>query len=224
MVAGVRMTDVRWFAEVDSTNRVATSMAAPGLVVVADHQTAGRGRFDRGWEAPPGSSLLVSVVIGDPLPTVAVALAAAAACEDVAAVALGLKWPNDLLVGERKLGGILGERAGADGHQVVGLGVNVNWAGVAPPAGGIALDEVVGHPVDRLALLSAFLRRLADPPADVLDAYRRRCATLGRRVSVEIGGEVVESTAIGISPEGHLLLDGGWAIAAGDVTHVRSSP
>jgi BirA family biotin operon repressor/biotin-[acetyl-CoA-carboxylase] ligase len=220
------MTDVRWFDEVDSTNRVALSLAAPGLVVVADHQTAGRGRFDRRWEAPAGTSLLVSVVIGDPLPTVAVALAAARACEDIAAVAPDLKWPNDLIVGERKLGGVLGERAGADGDQVVGLGLNVNWGRVAggPPAGGVSLDEIVGRPVDRLALLAAFLRRLASPPDDLLDAYRRRCATLGRRVRVEIGGEVVESVAIGVSAEGHLLLEGGWVIAAGDVTHVRPCP
>ncbi len=219
MVAGVGMTDVRWFAEVDSTNRVAAAMAVPGLVVVADHQTAGRGRFDRRWEAPAGSSLLVSVVVADPFPTVVVALAAAGACEDVAGVAPDLKWPNDLIVGERKLGGILGESAA--GHHVVGLGLNVNWQPETPPDGGVALDEVVGQPVDRFALLAGFLRHLATPPTDVLDAYRRRCATLGRRVRVEIGGEVVESTAVGISAEGHLLLEGGWAIAAGDVTHVR---
>ncbi len=218
------MTDVRWFDEVDSTNRVALSLAAPGLVVVADHQTAGRGRFDRRWEAPAGSSLLVSVVLaGDTaLPTIAVALAAAEACRDVAAVEVALKWPNDLIVDEGKLGGVLGEGAAGAGLQVVGLGLNVNWGGIAPtPPGGVALDELAGHPVDRLCLLAAFLRRLDGPRPDLLDEYRSRCATLGRRVRVEIGGEVVESTAAGISPEGHLLLEGGWAVAAGDVTHVR---
>ena len=215
------MTDVRWFAELDSTNRVAAAQATPGLAVVADHQTEGRGRFDRRWEAPPGSSLLVSVVL--PVfvrhATVVVALAATAACEEVAGVAPDLKWPNDLTVGDRKLGGVLGETA--NGHQVVGLGLNVNWGAAEPPTGGVALDSLVDHPVDRLALLAAFLRALDDPTEDVLDAYRSRCVTIGQRVRVEIGGEVVESRAVGISPAGHLLLDGGWAVAAGDVTHVR---
>lgn len=217
------MTDVRWFAQVDSTNRVAASMAAPGLVVVADHQTAGRGRFDRKWEAPPGSSLLVSVVLPASVrhAGVLVAMAGADACRDVVSVAPDLKWPNDLIVGEQKLGGILGETA--IGHQVVGLGLNVNWEAVEPPDGGVALDRLCGHPVDRLALLAAFLRRLEAPPDDVLAVYRRRCATLGRRVTVEMGGEVIECLAVDISPAGHLLLEDGRALIAGDVKHVRPS-
>ena len=215
------MTDVRWYAEVDSTNRVAAAMAAPGLVVVADHQTAGRGRFDRRWEARPGSSLLVSVVLPRSArhATVVVSLAAAQACADVAGVAPDLKWPNDLIVGERKLGGILGETAA--GHQVVGLGLNVNWGTARPPDGGVALDELTGRPVDRLALLAALLRALGEPPEDVLGAYRRRCVTLGQVIRVELGGDVIEAQAVGISPEGHLLLEDGRAIAAGDVAHVR---
>ncbi|MFN2609052.1 MAG: biotin--[acetyl-CoA-carboxylase] ligase, partial [Acidimicrobiales bacterium] len=114
-----RFADVRHLAEVDSTNRLAADLArggaAEGVVVVADHQTAGRGRRGRSWEAAPGSSLLVSVVLRPPpgpaagLATVAAALAAADACHRVAGFAPGLKWPNDVLVGGRKLAGILAE-------------------------------------------------------------------------------------------------------------------
>jgi len=165
MVAGVRTTDVRWYEEVDSTNRVAMAMAAPGLCVVADHQTAGRGRFDRSWEAPPGSSLLVSVVIDDPLPTVTVALAAAGACEDVCGVAPALKWPNDLMASRRKLGGILIETRpeGAGSVAIVGIGINCRRAprlGARLGRGIATLDELVRRPVSRNAVIGRVAREV----------------------------------------------------------------
>jgi BirA family biotin operon repressor/biotin-[acetyl-CoA-carboxylase] ligase len=106
---------VEWFTTLDSTNRraldAARGGAADGLVVVADEQTAGRGRLGRTWEAPPGSSLLVSVLLrreGDPGRAVmAAGVALAGAVEEVAGVGAGLKWPNDLVVGEHKLAGLL---------------------------------------------------------------------------------------------------------------------
>src|SRR4051812_27340870 len=106
--------------------------APEGLAAVADHQTAGRGRLGRAWVAPPGASLLLSVLFRPDLAperlhltTAAVALAAAEACEAVAGVLPVLKWPNDLLVGDRKLAGVLAEsRLPA---VVVGIGLNVNW-------------------------------------------------------------------------------------------------
>jgi BirA family biotin operon repressor/biotin-[acetyl-CoA-carboxylase] ligase len=230
-----RAWDVRWFAEVDSTNRVAAGLAqelvadglADGIVVVADHQTAGRGRLDRRWEAPPGTSLLVSVVV-DPAPALAplsIGLASSHACEDVAGVRPLLKWPNDLVVEGAKLAGILGERIGngAGAAAVMGVGINVNWAGTAPPDGGSALDRLTGHPVDRLALLAALLRHLdwSRPDVDVLARYRRRSATLGQAVRVQLGDEVVEGIAVDVTVHGHLLLDTGRVVAAGDVVHVR---
>src|SRR5580698_1491786 len=110
--------EVRRFEQVDSTNtylRAEARLGAPeGVVAVADHQSAGRGRLDRRWEAPAGSSLLMSVLFRpefDPaelhLCTAAVALAAVAACREVAGVEAVLKWPNDLLVGDLKLAGVL---------------------------------------------------------------------------------------------------------------------
>ena len=177
--ADTRFGPIRRFAEIDSTNRYllerARAGAAEGEVAVADYQRAGRGRLGRRWEAPPWSNLLVSVLLRPELETeelhlctVAVALAAAAACERGAGVEAELKWPNDLMVRGRKLGGILAEAIPADpgpdpgpgpgsglrsapanqntAAVVVGLGLNVRWP--APDgAREIALGEA--SPSDR---------------------------------------------------------------------------
>lgn len=213
MPAG-RFTDVRWFAEVDSTNRLAADLArsgaADGVVVGADHQTAGRGRRGRTWDSRPGASLLVSVVLrpAPALVTLAAGVAAAEACEAVAGVEVGLKWPNDLLLDGAKLGGILSELVGD--AAVVGLGLNLAWA----PAGAAVLGAV-----DRDVLLDAYLARLGTP-GDVLARYRDRCTTLGRRVRVEVPGATIEGVATDVDGDGRLLVEG-RAIAAGDVVHLR---
>ena len=210
-----RFSDVRRFAEVDSTNRVAADLArggaADGLVVVADHQTAGRGRRGRRWESGPGTSLLVSVVLR-PVPalvTLAAGVAAAEACAAVAGAGVRLKWPNDVMADEGKLGGILSELVGD--AAIVGLGMNLGWA----PPGAACL----GPEVDPEALLTAWLAAL-DEPVDVLARYRRRCSTLGRRVRVELPGETLEGVADDVDDQGRLVVDG-RAIAAGEVFHVR---
>jgi len=233
-----RFGDVRWLAEVDSTNATAADVArregtAP-VVVVADHQRAGRGRLDRRWEAPPGSSLLLSVILPPAPPdrpahfaTMAMALAASDGCDEVAGVRPAVKWPNDLLVGGAKLGGILGQSL--ESALILGIGINVNWVRVAPPAGGVALDAVTGRTVDRRALAAALLRcldhHLSAPLGELLDEYRGRCATLGQRVRAQVGPASIEGTAVAISSHGHLVVDGGdggrRVIAAGDVIHVR---
>lgn len=280
-LAGTRFADVRWVAETGSTNADVLALArdgAPeGVVLVADHQTAGRGRRDRTWVAPPEGSLLVSVLLRPPARvaaavTMAAAVAMAAAVEQVAAVParvrVGLKWPNDLVVdtaaGERKLAGLLAEAdwpAGSTisgGYRppapedravvVVGAGVNVSWPVMAPdPAGGdAALDPSVaevagiatalnwlGAEVDRVELLAAYLRGLEglyaalllDGPAGLLDQWRERSATLGRRVRVDLGVDDVEGTAVDVTPEGQLVveaIDGTRrTIAVGDVVHLR---
>jgi len=210
-----RFADVRWFSEVDSTNRVAADLvrggAGDGLVVVADHQTAGRGRRGRSWESRPGSSLLASVILR-PVPglvTLAAGLAAAEACEAVAGVAALLKWPNDVMGPKGKLGGILSEVVGD--AVVVGVGLNLGWA---PPG---AAHMGVG--VDRDALLQAWLAGL-DGPADILARYRERCATLGRPVRVELPSGTVEGVADDVDEQGRLVV-GGRPITAGDVVHLR---
>ncbi len=149
-----RFGPIRRFADIDSTNRYlldeARTGAHEGAVAVADYQSAGRGRLGRRWEAPPGANLLMSVLLRPTLAieelhlcTVAVALAAADACERVAGVVPELKWPNDLMVGGRKLAGILAEalpgRSGPVSASpttpavVVGLGLNVGWPPPDPP-------------------------------------------------------------------------------------------
>src|SRR3972149_6765033 len=153
---GLPWTDVVCLAVTDSTNRVAMEMAengAPhGTVVVADEQTAGRGRMGRRWESPPGKNLYVSLLLRPPVPTVEaprLSLVAGVALADAVeemGVSPSLKWPNDLYLGERKAAGILAEMASdPDGvrHVVIGVGLNVNMAeagfppvlrgGAAPP-------------------------------------------------------------------------------------------
>lgn len=213
-VPGTRFTDVRHLADVDSTNRYALDEAAlgapEGLVVTADHQRAGRGRLGRRWEAPAGANLLVSVLLRPNLPweavhccAVATALAAADACREVAGVAPAGKWPNDLVVGDRKLAGILSETtggaAGGPDAVVVGLGLNVGWhppdpsgmsgvsgvsdvsgvSGVsdAPPGPATSLEREAGRPVDRARLLMALLRNLERRLVGLDDAQARAALT-----------------------------------------------
>jgi BirA family biotin operon repressor/biotin-[acetyl-CoA-carboxylase] ligase len=235
---------VRRFAEIDSTNRYlldeARGGAAAGLVAVADHQTAGRGRFDRRWEAPPGSSLLVSVLLRPAShrdvahepphwPVMAVALALAEAVEDVAGVIAELKWPNDLVVGERKLAGLLAEREGD--ALVIGAGCNVEWEAFPPELAetATACNLEAGRSVDRDALLDEFLARLAsglEALEHVPERYRARLATLGRRVRVQRAHDTLEGHAVEVTRDGSLVVhrDDGTdeVVTAGDVVHLRS--
>lgn len=241
-------------AETDSTNRVVLDLARAGepegAVVVADHQTAGRGRLGRSWVAPPRASLLVTVLLRPTiavadahLVTIAGALAAADACAEVAGVRPALKWPNDLVVerdGEtRKLAGLLAEsvmRHDRVEAVALGMGLNVRWPSALPdelaPIA-TALNHVCGRDVDRDAVLDAWLgslaeryRRLTAPGGTdaLLAAYRVACATLGRAVRVELAEESFVGTAADLTREGHLVVDadgGRRAVAAGDVVHLR---
>jgi BirA family biotin operon repressor/biotin-[acetyl-CoA-carboxylase] ligase len=238
--------DVHRFDEIDSTNTYLRTLArdgAPeGTVAVADHQLAGRGRLDRKWEAPPGASLLTSILFRptfDPselhLCTAAVALAAAEACREVAGVGPVIKWPNDLLVAESKLAGVLAEvefEAGGINAVVVGIGINVDWPG-PPNVGGTCLNDLAAAPVDRELLLEALLRALS-PRRSQLDSVegrmavaaelRERCATLGQRVRVELAAEAVVGQATEVDSAGHLVIQtaqGPRTVAAGDVVHLR---
>ncbi|HWF22920.1 MAG TPA: biotin--[acetyl-CoA-carboxylase] ligase [Acidimicrobiales bacterium] len=208
--AGTRFAEVRWFEALDSTNRYLLNEArrgAPeGLVVVADHQSAGRGRLGRRWEAPRAANLLVSILLRPRLPVDArhlasavVALAAADACQALSGVAVEVKWPNDLLVGGRKLAGVLAEAdVGAEDRSpiVVGIGINVAWPPrpsgdrtdpetadqTAPDAASTLRTEVTdvadtatsllrecGQPVDRAQLLERLLVGL-EPRVAALDS------------------------------------------------------
>jgi BirA family biotin operon repressor/biotin-[acetyl-CoA-carboxylase] ligase len=249
-LAGTRFRDVRWFEEIDSTNRYLLDEAragAEGVVAVADHQTAGRGRLGRTWSAPPRASLLMSVLLEPErlglapderhLLTAACGLAAVAACQAVAGVRPQLKWPNDLLVEDRKLAGILAEADG--GALVVGIGINVNWPAVLPPdlaATAVALNQAAGRALDRAELLTAllvdlerWLLQVASGTAgrrELADAYRAACATVGRQVKVALAdGTTLVGRAEAITDRGHLVVsraDGrAVEVVVGDVLHLR---
>ena len=246
-----RFVDLRRFDQLDSTNRLALELASAGasegVVVVADHQTAGRGRRGRTWSAPPHSSLLASVVLRPPIapdsaPVVgmAVALATTDACAEVAGVAAALKWPNDLVApdGSAKLAGVLGE-AVITGDRlaalVVGVGLNVTPAS-ATVDGAVALEDLAGRAVDGEALLTGWLAHLERRYAEVvspggtaalLDAYRHACTTLGRRVRVELASGSFEGRAVDLTGSGHLVVatsTGRRQVAAADVVHLRPAP
>jgi BirA family transcriptional regulator, biotin operon repressor / biotin---[acetyl-CoA-carboxylase] ligase len=234
-LAATRFGDVRWFDLIDSTNRYllqcAATGTAEGVVAVADEQTAGRGRLGRTWVAPARSALLVSVLLRPALAverihlaTLAAGLAALDALDALDALGAttaarpGLKWPNDVVVDDRKLAGILAEADGA-GAVVVGMGCNVQPA--ALPAD--LADIATAVDVDRAALLVAWLRAYdarLDALDSVVDDAVARSATLGRRVRVELAHETFDGVATELTDEGFLVVDG-RVVSAGDIVHLR---
>jgi len=240
--------EIRRFESIDSTNRYvlgeARRGAAAGLVAVADHQTAGRGRRGRSWSAPPGSSLLVSVLLRPMVPatrvhllTMAAGVALCEAVEATAGFAPVLKWPNDVMVEGRKLAGLLAEsELGANGAAtavVVGAGVNVDWPSLPPELAdtATACNLVAGRPVDRDALLDAFLNCLGARVAalaNVVPDYRGRLSTLGRRVRVETTSGTLTGTALDVGGAGELIVEDDegtrTSVHAGDVVHLRDAP
>ena len=220
---------VRWVAETGSTNADLLTAGADGApdrtVLAADHQTAGRGRLDRRWEAPPGANLLVSILLRDVVdhPHVAtqrVALAAMLACRRLGGAEATLKWPNDLLLDGAKLGGILAQAAtGADRlFVVVGLGLNVGWA---PP------DAArLGPPTNPRGLLRAMLAAFDELPPDITALYRSNLSTIGQLVRVELPGErFVTGRALDVEADGRLVVLDDCAVThridTGDVVHLR---
>lgn len=203
-LADSRFSQVAWVAETGSTNADllarARAGAPDGEVLVADHQSAGRGRLGRAWQAPAGASLLVSALLRRPLSlpsvhllTVALGLAAVEAVHEVAAVDVALKWPNDVVVPDsqvgagpvdRKLGGILAESVVAEGELqavVVGMGLNVRWPLELPAELreiAVALNHLTDVEVARpdllVAVLRAFERHLASLESEVGAAEVRR--------------------------------------------------
>ena len=198
--------------------------APHGAVVSADAQTAGRGRRGRVWVSPPGENVYASVVLRPDAARPdfgAIGLAVAVGIADALPIEVELKWPNDLLVGGRKLGGILCESRwmGARPDVVVGFGINVHARAFADELAGIATSLALhGAAVSRVELLANVLatlearldRFLADGFASVRDAYEARCAMLGR--TVEVGG--ARGVAEGLAEDGALLLrpEGGGAL------------
>jgi BirA family biotin operon repressor/biotin-[acetyl-CoA-carboxylase] ligase len=251
-LAGSRFAQVAQLAETTSTNSVlagnAEAGAPEGMVLVADYQSAGRGRFDRRWESPQGKSLLFSVLMRpspEELPlsrrhlaVAAVSLALVEAARQVANVEVQLKWPNDLVVaggaaGDEKVAGLLAE-ATSDGAIIVGAGVNVAWAPerseVAPAPPATSLEAVAGRPVPRDEVLVGALLALGRLYGEwdlISRLYRQACSTVGRRVTVSFAGHQPDlvGTALAVDEDGRLvvrdLAGATVSVAAGDVTHAR---
>jgi BirA family transcriptional regulator, biotin operon repressor / biotin---[acetyl-CoA-carboxylase] ligase len=247
-------TSVQVVARTGSTNAdllaAARAGAAAGSVLVAEEQTAGRGRLDRSWQSPKGAGLTFSVLLRPaaippgcrgwlPLLT---GVAVAGALARKTAVAARLKWPNDVLADgpgdPRKLAGILAEQAG--GAIVVGVGLNVSATREElPPGRATSLLLAGGSNLDRQAILTAVLGELeqwylrwtgARPPGDpaasgLRAAYLGMCSTVGQQVRVELpAGGVLAGNADDVDDAGRLLVsatDGVHAVSAGDVVHVR---
>lgn len=249
------VTDIIYQPRLSSTNDLAkaraTEGAPEGLLVITEEQTAGRGRLERRWWAPPGSALLTSLLFRPTVPphnlgrarrespnggqrqpvqelVMLCALAAADAITDLSCLTVELKWPNDLMVGGRKLAGLLAEsifRGDQLEAVVVGLGLNVNTDFTnAPPfiAAATSLRLELGHPVDRLSLLRAYLDGIARRYARLKEGHSpynewsRRLATLGQPVTARLdnqataaqGGppQYLAGVAQGVDADGALLL------------------
>ena len=219
-------------AATGSTNQDLLTAAADGApdrsVLMADFQTAGRGRLDRTWDAPPGANLLVSVLFrrgfdatNPHVLTRAVALAAVHASKELTGQVPDLKWPNDLLLDGRKLGGILAQAGTTEGrlHVVVGLGLNLGWA----PNETARLVGV--SPYDFLPVWLRHLGLLLDTDTDTATEYRARLATLGQSVRVERGSDTLTGIAVDVQPDGALIVDTGTdrvVVTIGDVVHLRT--
>lgn len=223
--------------QIGSTNREAVSLAQAGVehgtVVLADSQSEGRGRLSRLWFSPPGVNLYCSIVIRKVIPAdrfsqwlswlpLTAALAAAEAIETVAATSVVVKWPNDLFIAERKVGGILcesGTSTGSGPFQVIGIGVNVNGERDDFPQElretATSICHETGRVVDRNRLLAQVLHELEDCLDEyahrgsdrIALAYRRRCITIGKTVKVMLAdGEEFVGLAKTIDHDGSLTV------------------
>ncbi len=235
----------------DLLARAADPHSPEGQVLVAEEQTAGRGRLGRTWSSVPGGSLTFSVLLRPAaVPaarrgwlTLLAGVAVASAVRSVAGLNAVLKWPNDVLVGDRKLAGILAEQSPDGSAVVIGIGLNVatpleipaSAAGlvatslIAQGAGAVPREDLLLGMLGRLEHWYAAFRADPDPArSGLLDAYGALCATLGQTVRVELpAGGAVTGAATGIDAEGRLLVAGGpgdpvTPVSAGDVVHVRA--
>lgn len=255
MTPGGFVSALRVLPSVESTNTALVDAARDGAphasVLVAEEQTAGKGRLGRTWTAPARSGLFVSILLRPEVPAAAwtwlpplAGLAAREAVGRAAELEIGLKWPNDLVVGageaaDRKLGGILCETVPGATAVVVGIGLNVTLRQhelPVPQACSLALAGAAN--TDRDTLLRSLLRSFGDwytrwsdaggdaEAAGLREAYARACTTIGRDVRAELPGDrIVTGRASGVDGTGALLVttadQGVLPIGAGDVVHLR---
>lgn len=241
MVAG--WADIDVIATTGSTNADLTARAREGArsgtVLVAAHQSSGRGRLSRRWEAPPDTAVACSVLVAPHRPAAAwgwlplvVGLSVVEGLGDATGLDALLKWPNDVLVADRKLCGILCEVVAREPEPcaVLGFGVNVALRSEQLPVPNATSTELEGSQASATDIVAAILDRLAahyrtwDAGGTVATAYRERCATLGREVKVHLGEGTVTGQAVDIDDSGGLVVastTGLRTFLAGDVVHLR---
>jgi BirA family biotin operon repressor/biotin-[acetyl-CoA-carboxylase] ligase len=230
---------VRLHSAAESTNALAAADAQRGLVVVADHQTAGRGRLGRTWTTPPGAALTFSAVVDPVVDDEWWPLVPLVAGYAVARVVRGsVKWPNDVLLHERKVCGILVERVHVRAHggdkplAVVGIGINVDQTAAELPVPTASSLALLGFPWDRTELfgrvlhdLRTWLGVMVSSPTAFVASFRGLCDTHGCDVTVDLpDGSVLAGRASGVDDHGRLQVEtseGTTPVAAGDVVHVR---
>lgn len=246
------------FDEVASTNREAGALAQAGAehgtVVVADSQTAGRGRLSRTWFSPPGSNLYCSIIIKKPLPAdrltdwlswlpLVTALAAVEAVHHVAGTTVSVKWPNDLVIADRKVGGILCESGSAHmgQYQIIGIGLNVNLEAEDFPSdlqgSATSLCLACRQLIDRNRLLAQLLNELESCIDELLErgteriarAYGQCCSTLGQIVKATMAaGQECVGVAESIGSDGSLLVrptappSDPISLRVADILHLRT--
>ncbi len=222
-------SDLQYREVVDSTNRVAAALTParwkPGTVVLADYQTAGRGRLGRSWHAPAGSSVMLSVLLqrDSSISPADYVMMAALSVRDAVSETLGvvpeIKWPNDVLLRNRKVAGILCELSVQDSVErvIVGIGINVRFGLFGPeslPEGGTSLDIESGSPIEREAVILALIRALnlwyrglTHRPDSVFNAWAAALQTIGRTVVVKTATDAWTGTALGVRRDGGLLVE-----------------
>jgi BirA family biotin operon repressor/biotin-[acetyl-CoA-carboxylase] ligase len=240
---------IQFLPEVASTNTLAMEMAADGApegtLVIAETQTGGKGRLGRKWISPKGN-LYLSVVLRPnipihkaPLITLTGAVAVASAIRTTCGLKAGIKWPNDILLSDKKVSGLLTEMSAEQDrirHIVLGIGIDVNMEmGELPPevrSLTTTLAAEAGAKINRTALLQQILRDLdrwyqkfLDNDAEVLEEWKKLNTTVGNRITVSGAGESLEGLALGVDRDGRLIVrlddDTIRTVAAGDVTIVK---
>ena len=230
----VSVADLTTSTQVDLAELVKSNSAKTGDVIATNFQSAGRGRLDRTFEAAPGSALLFSFFIK---PNRArsdwgfISHLAAISMQEVISQdhpsQVRLKWPNDILIGEKKVAGLLAQAT--DDGVIIGIGVNVAMTADELPVDTATSLVITGSKkLDRNLLLGEFLNRFEvnfdkwDSGADFIDSYSAICATLGRQVQVEVSGRANRTgQALTINKIGALMLDDGFEVNVGDVVHLR---
>ena len=243
---------IEYHPVIDSTNlrakQLIASGAPEGTLVIADRQTAGRGRFGRHWHSPAGKNIYISTILSPepsvgapPLVTLAAGLAVAETIRRTTQIRPTIKWPNDLLISNHKVAGILAELViGSEGDPfvVLGIGLNVNLEQADIPedlkdrCGSLRL--ATGKTYDRKNILSVMLEKLEEKffllksgrSDSILQDYRDHCGMIGSKISIDSGHRIVTALAVDIDDQGRLVLeesDGSrrFSVAAGEVTIVK---